>query len=107
MEIWQNWLRYIVSSYWYLFILRYSADNTGIFFFFFFLGGGAGSGITKKCDHACDQALKKKQLGICIEYTYISELMLWLHWGKFVIVKWVKTPSLAVLQVDKYMRTKK
>ena len=49
----------------------------------------------------------KKQLGICIEYTYISELMLWLHQGKFVNIKWVKIPSLAALQVAKYMRTVK
>ena len=44
----------------------------------FFLGGeGAGSSL-KKCNHDCDQALIK-QLVICTEYTYISELMLWLH----------------------------
>ena len=42
------------------------------------------SGSTKKCDHDYDRALKKKHLGICIEYTYISELMLWLRRGKFV-----------------------
>ena len=42
-------------------------------------GGG-----TKKCgDHICDH------LGICIEYTYISEFILWLHQGEFVKVKWV------------------
>ena len=28
--------------------------------------------------------------------------MLWLHWDKFMDVKWVKIPSLAVLQVAKY-----
>ena len=33
---------------------------------------------------------------------YICELMLWL--GKFVNVKWVKIPSLAVLQVAKYTK---
>ena len=37
----------------------------------------------------------KKQLGICIEYSYISELMLWLYRGKFVNIKLVKIPSLA------------
>ena len=30
--------------------------------------------------------------------------MLWLHWGKFVNGKWLKIPSLAALQVAKYMR---
>ena len=45
----------------------------------------------------------KKQLGICIEYSYISEFMLWLHQGKFVKVKWVKIPRLATLQVAKYI----
>ena len=29
-----------------------------------------GGGIMKKCDHDCDQ------LGICIEYTYISDFIL-------------------------------
>ena len=47
-----------------------------------FLGGVS----TKKCDHDCDQALKK-QLGICVEYTYVSEVMLGLHQSKFVNVK--------------------
>ena len=28
-----------------------------------------------------------------MEYTYISELMLWLHWGKFANRKWVKIAS--------------
>ena len=47
-----------------------------------------GSSSTKKCDHDCDQALTKKQLRICIDYIYIvSELILLLHWGKFVNVK--------------------
>ena len=62
-----------------------------------FLGGGS----TKKCEHVCDQ------LRICIEYTYISEFILWLHQGKFVKVKWVKIPSLAPLQVSKYIKTVK
>ena len=51
--------------------------------------GRCGSS-TKKCDDNCDQTLIKKQLGICIEYTYISESMLCLHRGKSVKVKWVK-----------------
>ena len=61
----------------------------------YFLSGGS----MKKCDHVCHQ------LGICIEYTYISEFILWLHQGKFVKVKWVKIPSLAPLksQVSKYI----
>ena len=54
-----------------------------------FLGGG----------HVCDQ------LGICIEYTYISEFIL--HQGKFVKVKWVKIPSLGPLEVSKYIKTVK
>ena len=44
----------------------------------------------------------KKQLGVCTEYIYISEFMLWLHRGEFVNIKWVKISSLAVLQVAKY-----
>ena len=47
------------------------------------------------------------QLGICIEYTYISELMLWLHWGKSVNVKCIKIQSLAAVEVAKYMKTVK
>ena len=47
----------------------------------------------------------KKQLGICIEYTCISDLRLWLHRGKFGNVKWVRIPSLAAVQVAKYMKT--
>ena len=46
----------------------------------------------------------KKQLGICIEYKYISELMLWLHQGKFVNETWVKIPSLAAPEVAKYTK---
>ena len=49
----------------------------------------------------------KKQLGICIEYKYISEFMLWLPQGKFVKKKKKKIPSLAALQVAKYMITVK
>ena len=64
-----------------------------------FLGGGS----TKKCDQDCDQALIKSSW----VSVYISELMLWLHQGKFVNIKWVKTTSLAALQVAKYMRTVK
>ena len=45
----------------------------------FFLGGCT----TKKCNPACDQAF----IRVCIEYTYISELMLWLHRDKFVNVE--------------------
>ena len=32
----------------------------------------------------------KKQLGVFIEYTHISELMHWIHQGKFVNIKWVR-----------------
>ena len=49
----------------------------------------------------------KKQLGICLEYTYISEFMLWLLLGKFVNIKWVKAPSLAALYIAKYIKTVK
>ena len=61
-----------------------------------------GSSSTKKCDHD-RSSTHKKQLGICIEYTYISELMLWLHQDKSVNVKLVKISHLAALQVAKYM----
>ena len=71
--------------------------------FFFFLGGGSSS--TKKCDHGCDQVLIKSSWR-CV-YPYISELMLCLHQGKIMNVKWVKIRSLAALQVAKYMRTVK
>ena len=58
-----------------------------------FFGGG---GSAKKCNH--DWSIThKKQVGICIKYTCISEVMLWLHHGKFAKIKWVKIPSLAVL----------
>ena len=60
-----------------------------------------GASSTKKCDDVCDQ------LGICIEYTYINEFILWLHQGKFVKVKWKKIPVLAPLQVSKYIKTVK
>ena len=33
--------------------------------------------------------------------------MLWLHWGKFIDVKWVQMPILAALQVAKSMGTVK
>ena len=46
-----------------------------------------------------------KQVGFCIEYTYISEFMLWLHWDKNMIR--VKISSLAVLQVAKYIKALK
>ena len=68
-----------------------------------FLGG---SGSTKKCGHDCDQALIKSSWG-SVYYTYISELRLWLHWGKFMDIRWVKAPSLAALQAANYMRTAK
>ena len=60
-----------------------------------------GSGSTKECDHDCDQ------LGLCIEYTYISEFILWLHRGKILKVEWVQIPNLALLQVSKYIKTVK
>ena len=63
--------------------------------------------ITEKCNHDCDQAFIKKYLGVCIEYTYISESMLWLHRGEFVNIEWVKIPRSAALKVTKYMRTVK
>ena len=50
---------------------------------------------------------QKKQLEICIKYAYISEFMLRQHEGKFVNVKLVKIPSLAPLQVAKYIKTVK
>ena len=48
----------------------------------------------------------KKQLEICIEYTYISEFMLKLHWGKFMNVKWVKVWSLTVKLWQKPLRNR-
>ena len=49
----------------------------------------------------------KKQLGICIEYTYFSQFILWLHRGNFVNLNEQKTPSLAALQVAQYIKTVK
>ena len=46
----------------------------------------------------------QKQLGICTEYIYISEFMLWLHRGKFVNIEWAKIPCLATLRVAKYLK---
>ena len=48
------------------------------------------SSSTKKCDHDCDEALIKSSRGSASEYTYISQLMLWLGGGMFVNIKWVK-----------------
>ena len=61
----------------------------------------------KKCDHDYDQALIKSSIGSVKNYTYISKFMLWLHWGKFDNIKWVKIPSLAALQAAKYIKTVK
>ena len=41
----------------------------------------------------------KKQQRICIEYTDVSDFMLWLHWGRFLNIKQIKIPSLAAFQV--------
>ena len=43
-------------------------------------GGGGGVAAVVRSTH-------RKQLGICIKYTYISEFMFWLHQAKFVNVK--------------------
>ena len=60
----------------------------------------------KKCGHDCDQAVIKRSWG-SVYYTYISELMLWLHWGKCMDIKLVKIPHLAAFQISKYIRTVK
>ena len=78
-----------------------SEGNTEIF-----LPGRGRGGSTEKCDHDWSST-HKRQLGICIEYTYISELRVWVHRGKFSNLKLVKIPSLATLQVAEYMRTVK
>ena len=44
---------------------------------------------------------------ICVEYTYISEFILWLPQGRLAKRKWVKIPSLAPLQVSNYIKTVK
>ena len=64
-----------------------------------FLGCG---GNAKKWDHNCDLALIKRSWGSVL-YTYISELMLWLHRGKFMKVKRVKIPNSAAFQVANYI----
>ena len=58
-------------------------------------------GSTKKSDH------EKKSSWASVQYTYINELMLCLHWGKSTNLKGVKIPRSAALQVAKYMRTVK
>ena len=59
----------------------------------FFLGGGGGGGLYEEVQSRdLWSSTHKKQLGICIEYTYISELMVCLHQGKFVNLQWVKIP---------------
>ena len=88
LRFWWNFSRWKLYMRW---------GNTEIF-----LGGGS----MEKCNHNWSST-HKKQLGICIVYTYISELMLLLHQGKFVNIKWVKILSLAALEVDKYVRTVK
>ena len=45
-----------------------------------------GSGSTMTCSRNCDQALIRSSWG-SVKYTYISELMLWLHWDNFWNVK--------------------
>ena len=59
---------------------------------------------TKKCDHDCDQAFMKSLLWGSVWYTYINELTFWLYGVTFPDLKWVKIPSLAAVQVAKYMR---
>ena len=59
---------------------------------------------TKKCDHDCDQAFIKSLLWGSVWYTYINELTFWLYGVTFPDLKWVKIPSLAAVQVAKYMR---
>ena len=49
-----------------------------------FLGGGS----MKKFNHNCDQVHTKHIWDLYRVYIDISELMLWLHWGEFVKVKW-------------------
>ena len=78
-----SWFPYIFWS----FVKSSSPDNQGVIQNIFL-----GSGSTHK-----------KQVKICIEYTFISEFRL--HRGNFVNVKWVKIPSLAALQVAKYIKT--
>ena len=81
-----------VCCYYYLFLRGQENHYSAIMYYptggntEFFLGGGGGSSM-KNCNHVSDQALIKKQLGICIENTCISELMLWLHRGTFVNLK--------------------
>ena len=65
----------------------------------FFFGGGLM--VVRRSAIKTDEALTKRQLEICIEYTYISELMLWLHWGKFVNLKCLKLRALAALKIAK------
>ena len=73
------------------------------------MGGGIGM---KKCNQAITRATlqsrsHKTQLWICVSI-HTSEMPIsyrWLHQGKFMDAKWVKAPTLAALQVAKYMRT--
>ena len=66
----------------------------------------------KKCNQAITRATlqsrsHKTQLWICVSI-HTSEMPIsyrWLHQGKFMDAKWVKAPTLAALQVAKYMRT--
>ena len=46
-----------------------------------------GGGSMKKCDNHCDQALIKVAGGLYRVNICISDLMLWLHLGKFMNVK--------------------
>ena len=70
-------------------------------------GGGRGAAVVRQGVIATMVATKKQQ-GICVECTYISELMLWLHQRvKIVNKNESKYSSLAALKVAKYMRTMK
>ena len=64
-------------------------------------------GVRQKMFLGSGGSTHKKQQKICIEYAFISEFMLRIYRGNFVNVKEVKIPSLAVLQVAKYIKTAK
>ena len=49
--------------------------------------GGTGVPSPPPPPHTAVIKHSKKQQGICIFYTYISEFMLWLHRGKFASIK--------------------
>ena len=74
-DIYDIYDKYMIIIYIYIYIIHLGGNSE-----FFFLGGVARSAITTKIK--C--SLKKWGT---VYYTSFGELMLWLHWGRFMDAK--------------------